>query len=124
VIDYYLAVEAPPNEAADRVAMVARGAGLDLGPALHAHVRRFEWLAASGVDLATAAFATAFGRSLEYYSGLVFQIETAGRAEATQVAGGGRYDELLTRLGAPQEIPAIGSAIHTERLLAAAKGFA
>jgi ATP phosphoribosyltransferase regulatory subunit len=124
VIDYYLAVEAPPKEAADRIAMIARGAGLDLGPALHAHVRRFERLAASGVDLATAPFATEFGRSLEYYSGLVFQIETAGRAEATQVAGGGRYDGLLTRLGAPREVPAIGSAIHTERLLAAAKGVA
>ncbi|MGA7546161.1 MAG: ATP phosphoribosyltransferase regulatory subunit [Methyloceanibacter sp.] len=124
VIDYYLAIEAPPKEAADRIAMIARGAGLDLGPALHAHVRRFERLAASGVDLATAAFATEFGRSLEYYSGLVFQIETAGRAETTQVAGGGRYDGLLTRLGAPQEVPAIGSAIHTERLLAAAKGVA
>ena len=47
----------------------------------------------------------------------MFQIEVAGNDEA--IAGGGRYDGLLADLGAPQEVPAIGSAIHTERLLAA-----
>ena len=36
VIDYYLAVSAPPKEAAERIAMIAKGAGLDLGPALYA----------------------------------------------------------------------------------------
>jgi ATP phosphoribosyltransferase regulatory subunit len=123
VIDYYLAVEAPPQEAADRIAMSARGARLDVGPALHAHVRRFEALATSGVDLDLATFAAEFGRSLEYYSGLVFQIEAGSPGDVVQVAGGGRYDGLLGRLGAPAEVPAIGSAIHTERLLAAARGF-
>jgi ATP phosphoribosyltransferase regulatory subunit len=48
----------------------------------------------------------------------VFQIESAGSEEA--IGGGGRYDGLLAYLGAPREVPAIGSAIHTERLLAAA----
>jgi ATP phosphoribosyltransferase regulatory subunit len=120
VIDYYLAISGPPLEAAERVAMLAKGAGIDLGSSLHAYVRRFERLQASGVDLGRAIFATEFGRSLEYYSGLVFQIEVAGVDEA--IAGGGRYDGLLAHLGAPKEVPAIGSAIHTERLLAAARG--
>ncbi len=118
VIDYYLAVAAPPLEAGDRIAMIAKGAGLDLAPALDAYTRRFDTLAANGIDLKQAIFATEFGRSFEYYSGLVFQIESAGSEEA--IGGGGRYDGLLTYLGAPREVPAIGSAIHTERLLAAA----
>lgn len=117
VIDYYLAVSAPPKEAAERIAMIAKGAGIDLGPALYANTRRFERLANSGIDLSQAIFATEFGRSLEYYSGLVFQIEAAGSDEA--IGGGGRYDGLLAYLGAPKDVPAIGSAIHTERLLAA-----
>ena len=116
VIDYYLAVSAPPKEAAERIAMIAKGAGIDLGPALSANTRRFERLAKSGVALGRAIFATEFGRSLEYYSGLVFQIEVAGLDEA--IGGGGRYDGLLSYLGAPRTVPAIGSAIHTERLLA------
>ena len=120
VIDYYLAVSAPPKEAAEHVALIAKSAGLDLGPALYAYRRRFERLEKSGVDLGKAMFATQFGRSLEYYSGLVFQIEAEGRDEA--IGGGGRYDGLLAYLGAPREVPAIGSAIHTERLLAAVRG--
>ena len=122
IIDYYLAVEAPPEEAGDRIAMIAQGAGLNLGPALESHRRRFENLAANGIDLSRAIFVAEFGRNLEYYSGLVFQIEARAGRDAVQVAGGGRYDGLLTRLGAPRPVPAIGSAIHTERLLAAAGG--
>jgi ATP phosphoribosyltransferase regulatory subunit len=119
VIDYYLAVAGPPQEAVKRVALVAKGAGIDLDSALDACVRRFDRLNKSGLDLDRAAFATEFGRSLEYYSGLVFQIEVGEERSASQIAGGGRYDGLLANIGAPREVRAIGSAIHTERLLAA-----
>jgi ATP phosphoribosyltransferase regulatory subunit len=119
VIDYYLAVAGPPLEAAERIAMIARGAGIDLGGALDAMVRRIDRLKQSGLDLKQATFATEFGRKLEYYSGLVFQIEGGGLGEDDPIAGGGRYDGLLSHLGAPRDVPAVGSAIHTERLLAA-----
>jgi ATP phosphoribosyltransferase regulatory subunit len=122
VIDYFLAVSGPPKEAIDKVAMIAKGAGIDLGPALDAVVRRFDRLAENGVDLGRAVFATEFGRKLEYYSGLVFQVERVGAGEIDPIAGGGRYDGLLAHLGAPREVRAVGSAIHTERLLAAVKG--
>jgi ATP phosphoribosyltransferase regulatory subunit len=59
-----------------------------------------------------------FGRQFEYYSGFVFQIELPGRGIAGQIAGGGRYDGLLASIGAERDAPSIGSAIHTERLLA------
>ena len=119
VIDYYLAVAGPPHEAVSRVALIAKGAGIDLDAALDDCVRRFERLRKSGIDLDRAAFATEFGRNLEYYSGLVFQIEVGDERHASQIAGGGRYDGLLANIGAPRDVPAIGSAIHTERLLAA-----
>jgi ATP phosphoribosyltransferase regulatory subunit len=120
VIDSYLAISGPPDEAIDRVAKLGKEAGLDLSAPLSAFARRLARLDESGVDLARATFATEFGRNLEYYSGLVFQIESPGFDDA--IAGGGRYDGLLADLGAPREVPAIGSAIHTERLLAAVRG--
>lgn len=119
VIEYFLAVSAAPREAVDRIAMVAHGAGLDIDAALGVAARRFDLLEEAGIDLTAATFATEFGRKLEYYSGLVFQIEAPGMDETEPVAGGGRYDNLLTALGAPRPVPAVGSAIHTERLLAA-----
>jgi ATP phosphoribosyltransferase regulatory subunit len=120
VIDSYLAISGPPERCAERVAALAKNAGIDLSASLSSLARRFERLESSGVDLGRATFATEFGRNLEYYSGLVFQIETPGINDT--IAGGGRYDGLLADLGAPREVPAIGSAIHTERLLAAVRG--
>jgi ATP phosphoribosyltransferase regulatory subunit len=63
-------------------------------------------------------FSADFGRELEYYTGLVFQIEVEARNAPLAVAGGGRYDRLLQDLGAAHSIPAVGCAIHTDRLLA------
>jgi ATP phosphoribosyltransferase regulatory subunit len=119
VIEYYLGVDAPPREAVEKVAMIAHGAGLDIDAALYAVAGRFDLLEQQGVDLSNATFTTEFGRKLEYYSGLVFQIEAPGMDQTEPVAGGGRYDNLLSALGAPHPVPAVGAAIHTERLLAA-----
>jgi ATP phosphoribosyltransferase regulatory subunit len=123
VIDYYLAVEASPREAIDRIAMIGKGAGIDLGPALYVMSRRFDLLEERGINIGKARFATEFGRDLEYYSGLVFQIEAGGDKESP-IAGGGRYDGLLRSVGARVDVPAVGSAIHTERLLASVGGLA
>jgi len=121
IIDYYLAVDASPREAIDRIATIGQGAGIDLGPALYVLSRRFDLLEEGGINVGSASFATEFGRDLEYYSGLVFQIEV-GSDKASPIAGGGRYDGLLRSVGAPAEVPAVGSAVHTERLLASVGG--
>ncbi len=64
--------------------MIAKGAGIDLGPALYVLSRRFDLLQERGIDIGAASFATEFGRDLEYYSGLVFQIE-AGATERARM---------------------------------------
>ena len=64
-------------------------------------------------------FAATFGRELEYYTGLVFQIDAETKDGAIAVAGGGRYDDLLSDMGSAVAIPAVGCAIHTDRLRAA-----
>lgn len=65
-------------------------------------------------------FAADFGRHFEYYTGMVFQVEIEGEGVAGQIAGGGRYDCLIRALaGGKSDVPAVGGAIHTERLLAA-----
>jgi ATP phosphoribosyltransferase regulatory subunit len=68
-----------------------------------------------------ASFSAVFGRSLEYYTGFVFEIETDLEGETVQIAGGGRYDSLMSDIGAPGKVPAVGCAIHTERLMAAVR---
>ena len=67
----------------------------------------------SGIDIGKASFATEFGRDLEYYSGLVFQIE-AGGDKTSPIAGGGRYDGLLRSVGATRR-RACGRLCHPHR---------
>ena len=49
-------------------------------------------------------FSTAFGRGFDYYTGFVFELTDPTRTGDPLVAGG-RYDELLTRLGARSRSP-------------------
>ncbi|MCO5058964.1 MAG: ATP phosphoribosyltransferase regulatory subunit, partial [Rhizobiaceae bacterium] len=78
-------------------------------------------LRATGVDPATITYRAAFGRPLDYYTGLVFEIAPAG--EALVLAGGGRFDRLLTLLGAKERIPAVGFSLWLDRI-AGVKGAA
>ena len=54
-------------------------------------------------------FSTNFGRELEYYTGMVFNIKNQSNTNLIQ---GGRYDNLLSNLGAKRKIPAVGAAIN------------
>ena len=124
LIEDYLRISGPPELAVEQVATVAKKAGLDLSGALERFEERLREFAGRGVNVGDMEFGAVFGRNLEYYTGFVFQIELPGTGKAGQVAGGGRYDGLLTELGASRRIPAVGCAIHTERLLAGVNGAA
>ena len=57
-------------------------------------------------------FIANFGRDVEYYTGIVFEV-FSGKKE---IARGGRYDDLLKSLGAKKNIPAVGAAINLKNL--------
>jgi ATP phosphoribosyltransferase regulatory subunit len=57
-------------------------------------------------------FITNFGRDIEYYTGIVFEIFSGTK----EIARGGRYDDLLKSLGANKNIPAVGAAINLNNL--------
>ena len=119
LVESYLAISGPPQEAITAIAALTAEAGIDLSGPLESCRRREALLRDADIAPGTMQFAADFGRQFEYYSGFVFQIELPGRGIAGQIAGGGRYDGLLASIGAAKDAPAIGSAIHTERLLAA-----
>ena len=61
-----------------------------------------------------------FGRGLQYYTGMIFEIyvdsDKLGKSQK-QVCGGGRYDSLIGDLGGVKPIPALGFSFGFERLL-------
>ena len=57
-------------------------------------------------------FVANFGRDIEYYTGIVFEVFSRKK----EIARGGRYDDLLKSLGAKKKIPAVGAAINLKNI--------
>ncbi|MGB2596828.1 MAG: ATP phosphoribosyltransferase regulatory subunit [Pseudolabrys sp.] len=117
LIERFLAIQGNPDEAAGGLRALAHDSKLmpTLGPALDQFESRTGFLEARGIDVKRVHFSTAFSRGFDYYSGLVFELTDPERTGDPLIAGG-RYDELLTRLGAVEPIPAVGFAVWIERL--------
>ncbi|HKA76564.1 MAG TPA: ATP phosphoribosyltransferase regulatory subunit [Pseudolabrys sp.] len=117
LIERFLTIQGDPDEAAAALRTLASETKMTpaLAPALDQFESRTGFLEARGVDVKRVRFSTAFGRGFDYYTGLVFELTDPKRTGDPLVAGG-RYDELLTRLGSAEPIPAVGFAVWIERL--------
>jgi ATP phosphoribosyltransferase regulatory subunit len=113
-LETFLAIDVPLDTAAAALEAFAKSAGLSLGSALTNFSARVAAVAAQGLDPAGIRYDAAFGRPLDYYTGLVFEI-SAGDNERPLV-GGGRYDRLLTLLGAKSPIPGVGFSVWLDRI--------
>lgn len=119
LIETYAGIKLGATDAPERLRAIADQAGKPMQAAVETFVERLALLRAAGVPAGQAEFSANFGRNLEYYTGFVFEVVLPQLGAASPVAGGGRYDSLLKAVGAPRNVPAVGAAIHTERLLAA-----
>ena len=116
LIDRFLAISGDPDNALAALRTFAADAKLDLDATLDLFESRTGFLAARGVDVRRIKFSTTFGTSLDYYTGFEFSLHDAtGRLEQPLVAGG-RYDNLMTRLGSAAQIPAVGLGIWIENI--------
>jgi ATP phosphoribosyltransferase regulatory subunit len=57
-------------------------------------------------------FSASFGRQLEYYTGMVFKIDIRSKSKNRNIINGGRYDKLISDLGAKNQIAAVGAALN------------
>ncbi|MCL7999595.1 ATP phosphoribosyltransferase regulatory subunit [Brucella sp. 21LCYQ03] len=89
---------------------------LDLSAVLQKFEARTDAIYAAGIAAEDIVYDASFGRPLDYYTGLVYEIRQAGGDKDKVLAGGGRYDRLLTMLGASENIPGVGFSIWLDRL--------
>jgi len=118
LIERFLSITGEPHQTAAELRAFAKDAKLKLDAALDVFESRAGFLAARGIDVGRIRFSTAFGRGLDYYTGFVFELHDTAGSENGPVVAGGRYDGLLSRLGSPTRIPAVGFAVWIERLMA------
>jgi ATP phosphoribosyltransferase regulatory subunit len=116
----FLGIGGTPDAAATAMRKLAAEGGLSLNGALDRFEARNADMKTRGIDISRVAFSCAFGRGMDYYTGFVFELRDGGSDEP--LVAGGRYDDLLTRLGSPTPIPAVGFSVWIERLTGSLTG--
>jgi len=115
IIKRFLAISGDPNDAVAQLRALASDAKLGITGAIDQLESRVGIMAARGVDIRKTRFSTAFGRGLDYYTGFEFEVHAKGNGAEPLVAGG-RYDGLMSQLGAAAPIPAVGFSVWVEAL--------
>jgi ATP phosphoribosyltransferase regulatory subunit len=111
----FLSIREPLSDAGAHLKRFSSEAGVTLDGALEAFAKRMMAIEKLGLDVKTVTYDAAFGRPLDYYTGLVFEIRSTTH-DLGALAGGGRYDRLLTLLGAEKPIPGVGFSLWLDRL--------
>ena len=122
LIDAYVRTKLGAPQATAALRKLVGKSNAEFSEALDTYERRCMLLGESGIDMSAVEFSAEFGRNVGYYTGFVFEVTVDALGPASPVGGGGRYDGLLKAVGAPRNVPAVGGAVHTERLLAVVRG--
>ncbi|WP_438275606.1 ATP phosphoribosyltransferase regulatory subunit [Nitrobacter sp.] len=113
ILKRFLAISGDPDDALGQLRALASDAGLNIDAAIDQVESRTGFMAARGIEPRRISFATAFGRGVDYYTGFEFELQRKGGGDGPLIAGG-RYDGLMTQLGATTPIPAVGFSIWIE----------
>lgn len=124
-LEAVMAVDCAPEQAADALLAIARGAGIrGVETALERLDQRVSKMKSLAPDFTKAArFGTPFGRRFNYYDGFLFELFHPGEAGGKRPFGsGGRYDTLLSRLSNGEvDATAIGGVVRPDRLTGGGK---
>jgi ATP phosphoribosyltransferase regulatory subunit len=121
IIKRFLAISGDPDESVAQLRALASDARIDITAAIDQLESRLGFMAARGIDVRRVRFSTSFGRGLDYYTGFEFELHSQGNGSEPLVAGG-RYDGLMTQLGAAAPIPAVGFSVWVEALTELGRG--
>lgn len=114
VLRRFFAIAGNPDRASQEMRALAGEAGLDMAAAFDRFDLRTGFMAAMGIDVARIRFSPIFGRGLDYYTGMMFELHGM-ETDGLPLVGGGRYDHLLGRLGAASPILAVGCSVWIDR---------
>ncbi len=120
LIRRFLAISGTPDDAIAQLRALAKEASLDISQAIDQFESRVGFMAARGIDISATRFSTSFGRGVDYYTGFEFELHRKGNTikggSVEPLVAGGRYDGLMTQLGAATPIPAVGFSVWVETL--------
>ena len=107
IIKEFLKIKCPINKAASELNKFFKKNKINL-----AVDQKYFPVSENKISKLNVIFSTSFGRQLEYYTGMVFKIDINSKSKNRNIINGGRYDKLISDLGAKNQVAAVGAALN------------
>ena len=107
IIKSFLKIKCPINKAASELNKFFKKNKINL-----IVDQKYFPLSNNKISKLNVVFSASFGRQLEYYTGMVFKIDIKSKSKNRNIINGGRYDKLISDLGAKNQVAAVGAALN------------
>jgi ATP phosphoribosyltransferase regulatory subunit len=107
IIKEFLKIKCPINKAASELNKFFKKKRINL-----VVDQKYFPISNNKVSKLNVVFSASFGRQLEYYTGMVFKIDIKSKSKNINIINGGRYDKLISDLGAKNQVAAVGAALN------------
>ena len=107
IIKEFLKIKCPINKAANELNKFFKKNKINL-----VVDQKYFPISNNKISKLNVAFSASFGRQLEYYTGMVFKIDINSKSKNRNIINGGRYDKLISDLGAKNQVAAVGAALN------------
>ena len=107
VIKEFLKIKCPINKAASELNKFFKKNKINL-----VVDQKYFPMSENKISKLNVVFSASFGRQLEYYTGMVFKIDIKSKSKNRNIINGGRYDKLISDLGAKNQVAAVGAALN------------
>jgi ATP phosphoribosyltransferase regulatory subunit len=107
VIKEFLKIKCPMNKAASELNKFFKKNKINL-----VVDQKYFPISNNKISKLNVVFSASFGRQLEYYTGMVFKIDINAKSKSRNIINGGRYDKLISDLGAKNQVAAVGAALN------------
>ena len=111
IIKEFLKIKCPLNKAASELNNFFKKNKINL-----VVDQKYFPLSNNKISRLNVVFSASFGRQLEYYTGMVFKIDIKSKSKNRNIINGGRYDNLISDLGAKHQVAAVGAALNLNYL--------
>ncbi len=107
IIKEFLKIKCPINKAASELNKFFKKSKINL-----VVDQKYFPVSENKISKLDVVFSASFGRQLEYYTGMVFKIDINSKSKNRNIINGGRYDKLISDLGAKNQVDAVGAALN------------
>jgi ATP phosphoribosyltransferase regulatory subunit len=112
----FLEISDTPIKAIKKLKSISRNIDSKLDSKIEAVSERIEKIMELNIDLKNSVFSLEKGRTVEYYTGFLFDYHCPILGNKINIGGGGRYDDLIKSVSSEFDIPAVGAALNLDRV--------